>query len=175
MTHQHDYIERFRRYWYPKLHGLLRRVEVGVPLFSKATTDEDRYAATFHIDEDTLEETFLHDLGFERNPIAAYKTHEDGRQSTLSIRLTNGVSENRGGQYVEPGMQLHATFFPSEYDDGTIDMYAHYEKDWARHPIQHLRGVGTNSLQGVKRVLALIHNSTYLSENEDYTIYGKER
>jgi hypothetical protein len=37
-------------------------------------------------------------------------------------------------------MQLHVTLFSN--DDGTYDLYAHYEPNWIRYPGRHLDQVG---------------------------------
>lgn len=166
MSHEHDWIEAFRASVYPAIHPYITRFG----LYSTSHVGPDQYVATFTVSEEVIEELLLHRGNFERNPVAAYKTHTDGRKSTLSLRLTHeGDTSKR--EYVEPGMQLHLTFFPSkEGRKGTVDCYAHYEDDWAVSPWAHLRSKNFSSKEGVKRAHAYLRNATYLSQGNDYTI-----
>lgn len=166
MSHEHDWIETVRQYLYPKLHKSLS----SVGLYSMGHLGEAQYVCTFHISEDAVEKDLLHRADWERNPIAAYKVHRDGRESTLSLRLTyQGDTTDR--EYVEQGMQLHLTFFPSaEGRDGAIDCYAHYEDDWVAAPFAHLRAANFSAKEGVKRTTAYLRNATYFADGDEYTI-----
>lgn len=166
MSHEHDWIETARAYLYPKIHKYLDPFG----LYATGGVGENQYVATFHVPEDKVEKSFLHKGNWERNPIAAYKTHSDGRESTLSLRLTHKGDTTRR-EYVEPGMQLHLTFFKARSDrKGAIDCYAHYEDDWSTAPIAHLRGKRFSAKEGVKRTTGYLRHAAYFAEGDEYTI-----
>lgn len=168
MSHKHDYIERWRRYYYPKLDSFLDNFG----LYSVANVGHSQYAATLFIGEEAAEIELIHSLGFERNPVAAYKTHNDGRKSELSLRLTGEkAGEKYGGEYVDPGYQLHLTFF--EHDgkpDGAVDVYAHYEHNWEVSPFKHLRGADMQREQAAEKFRDILRNHSMLVDEEDYAI-----
>jgi len=135
-------------------------------LYSTATVTPHQYVCSLSVAEEGLEKEVLHEPhGWQRNPVAAYKYHSDGRGSTLSLRLTHKDSTSAYGRtYAEPGMQLHWTIFPSERGGADIDLYAHYEDDWMASPLAHLRGDNMSSKEGVKRSLALLRRETSYEE-----------
>lgn len=155
-----DWIESFRRTWYPRLHPHLTSFgdKIGVTLYAKGRVHENQYVLTLPAGEETSEEV-LSDLGFERNPIAAYKTHPDGRQSEGSWRL-----RHKDDQYglVEEGMQLHITFLRNHDVDEYVDVYAHYEDDWMASPLNHLQEKNFSAQVGSEMAQELIENETYL-------------
>lgn len=163
MSHTHDWIESARRLLYPRLHPWL--VKVGG--YGTGTVTDAQHVATIHMDESSVEEYLLHaPHRFERNPVAAYKTTPDGRQSTLSLRLTAHGSSHYNSDYVESGMQLHWTFF--EAADGALDLYAHYEDDWQVSPLKHLRGTNLDVAEGRRRSEEFLENATNLDRGDDY-------
>jgi hypothetical protein len=163
MSHNNDYIERWRRFWYPKFHKALSIVG----LYATAGVDERQYAFTLSIDEERAEEIFLHELGFERNPLSAYKTHVDGRESELSLRLVNTP------EYVEDGMQLHLTLFERKDGKPGRDVYAHYEDDWEHAPIDHVRSKHMSLSEGVARSRAVLKQQTSMLHNGDAEIQDR--
>lgn len=169
MSHNLDFLEKFRASLYPKLHSSLR----SLGLYSVGKVGEDQYVCTLRVSEDEIEKELLHSGGFQRNVLAAYKEHPDGRESTLSLRLTHSGSEKEyDREFVEPGMQLHLTLLPavSSNSDATLDVYAHYEDDWASSPLAHLRSKNFSAVEGRKRALALFDVTTFLSRGDDYVI-----
>lgn len=168
MSHNLDFLESLRAKLYPKLHNGLS----AVGLYSTGSVSEDQYVATLNFGEEAAEKELLHNGCFQRNVLAAYKSHSDGRDSTLSLRLTaDGSKRCYNREYVEEGMQLHLTLLPAHPDrSGNLDIYAHYEDDWASSPISHLRSKNFSAIAGVKKATALLRNSTYFKEGEDYTV-----
>lgn len=137
-----DWIEAVRKRLYPALHPYLQRFGG----YGIGAVYENQYVATSSVDEEALE-LELQEAGFFRNPIAAYKTHKDGRKSEGSWRITPATDPT--GK-VEKGMQLHVTLFQSEYDASHIDMYAHYEKNWEADASGHLSEDGFSARKGVE-------------------------
>jgi hypothetical protein len=89
------------------------------------------HVVTIDLSEAAIE-FLLRDLGFRRNPAAWLKTRP------WTPLDSDGVSEGSWAfreSFFAP-MQLHVTLFSN--DDGTHDLYAHYEPNWHRHPIRHL-------------------------------------
>lgn len=168
MSHELDFLESVRATLYPKLHSSLSKLG----LYSVGKVGERQYVATLSVTEDAIEKELLHNACFQRSLLAAYKSHRDGRDSTLSLRLVeDGSNRCYNRKYVEEGMQLHLTALPAHEDrDGKIDLYAHYEDDWASSPIAHLRAKNFSAVAGVKKATALLHNSTYFKEGDDYTV-----
>jgi hypothetical protein len=150
-----DYQENLRRSLYPKLHTVLK------PLggYGKAKVYEDQYVGTLHVGEETVEKE-LWDMGFERNPIAAYKYHgSDNRKSTGSWRL---LPENDPTGLVDDRKQVHVTLFRNEALPEYIDVYAHYEYNWESEAVKHLRSVDFNPSEGVELAETIFDQHSYL-------------
>lgn len=151
-----DWIEGFRQYWYPKLHPLLTVFGA----YATASVSQNQYAGVLQEDEDAIELEFK-ELGVERNPIATFKSHPDGRKSEGSWV----VRHNDVPTLIENGMQLHITLFKRRDGKPGREVYAHYEDDWMKRPIAHLRGANLDSEAGRKKVNTLLDQSTFLVLN----------
>jgi hypothetical protein len=108
----------------------------------------DEYVATLELSETAIE-FLLRDVGFRRNPVAWLKTR-------LWTPLdADGISEGswafRAGFFAP--MQLHVTLFSN--DDGSYDLYAHYEPNWQRYPVRHLKQDGLYFREEAARQLRL--------------------
>ena len=154
-NHNHDYIEKFRQVLYPKLHPYLKKFGG----YGVGTVSETQYVASLPADEELIEEV-LWNYGWQRNIIASYKTHEDGRDSEGSWRL-RGVDDDYGIA-TNPDKQLHITLFNNTENPDHIDVYCHYEYDWTRKPLKHLREVEFNEDLGSRKGLRFIRDHTYL-------------
>lgn len=152
-----DWMERFRRVWYPRLHGLLSTVG----LYSVGTVSNAQYAGTVELGEEDLE-VVLVDLGFERNPIACYKYNGD-RSSEGSWVLRS--HDDTYGLLEGPDYQLHTTLFPRE--DGRLDVYAHVELDWQDRPIAHLKEVDFQEEAGATAMHQLLTEETELELGQE--------
>jgi hypothetical protein len=95
----------------------------------------DENVATLELTETAIE-FLLRDMGFRRNPAAWLKTR--GWTPVDSDGVSEGSWAYREGLFAP--MQLHVTLFSN--DDGTHDLYAHYEPNWIRYPGRHLDQVG---------------------------------
>ena len=150
-----DWIESFRRRWYPKLHPYLE------PLggYAVGHVYENQYAATIPEGEELFEEVLI-DRGWQRNPIACFKTHEDGRKSSGSWRLR--ASDDEYGLLDDDRFQLHITLFENQDAETYVDVYCHLEYDWQKAPLKHLRGKDFSAGEGQFLARRFIRNHTYL-------------
>lgn len=151
-----DWQERARKYIYPKLHPYLRFVGA----YSVSKVLEEQYVGYFVESEDVVEKE-LRDAGFRRNPISAFKTHPDGRESEGSWVLLHEDAPS----LVESGMQLHVTLLRRKF--GGRDVYAHYEDDWRVSPWSHLRAKNFSAPTGVSKAIAILDKHTFLKREED--------
>lgn len=154
-----DWQESLRATWYPRLHPYL----VNVGGYGVGNVSENQYTGKVEINEDALEELLV-DLGFERNPIACYKTTEDGRGSEGSWVL---LSHNDPGDFVKDGYQLHVTLFERRDGEAGRELYAHHEPDWRQSPIKHLYpakfpGVTWDTDKAAEYTEQLLNERTYV-------------
>jgi len=150
-----DWIERFRLYWYPRLHPYLERFGG----YGVGTVGYNQYVGHVDEDEEVIEEELV-SAGFQRNPIACLKSLPDGRVSEGSWAIRSRTDPT--GE-INRGMQVHVTFF--ERDDGEPgrEVYAHYEDDWRASPSRHLREVNFDAERGAALAIELIDEYTFLS------------
>ncbi|WP_226480183.1 hypothetical protein [Natrinema amylolyticum] len=135
MIDSEDAINAMRRSALPQLHFLLRGT-FGWYAVSHTTADE--YVLTAHCSEATIE-TVLDRLGFSRNPIAALKVRVDGNTS-------EGSWVWRPSPFADE--QLHVVIHDLENEPG-VDVYAHWEYSWIRHPYKHYLARGYDAETGV--------------------------
>lgn len=157
MGHKSDWVESVRRTLFPLFHRLLEPIG----LYGTGRVYDNQYVTTYHQQnyvkyptaEEELEAIF-HKIGIERNTVASYKIHDDGRTSEGSWRATHP-------DYVEDGMQIHITLFrPHNSGLDEIDVYAHYEDDYEHRPISHIREKNFSASEGVRRAKRLLRNKT---------------
>jgi len=89
-------------------------------------------------------------LGFERMPLSAWKTTEDGRQERGSWAYRDGPLAER---------QLHVMLFDGV--DGGVDVYAHDEYN-AMNPrvaLKHYRGTDLNAEAGRRQFKGILDGS----------------
>lgn len=149
-----DWIERLRRYYYPKLHPLLAQFGG----YAVGRVNEAQYTCTVPAGSETLEEILV-SLDFERNPIACYKSHKDGRESIGSWALRSHDAE---GVELGKDKQLHVTLLPNADVREYVDVYCHREYDWQDAPLKHLQSKELEESAGSEAALELIKNETYL-------------
>lgn len=151
MTHKHDFVERVRRYFIPKLGRVTAAInrETGTDYYVERPTDHREFVGTVPLDEEALEAR-LHDINAVRNPLAAWK-HLPGvgvdEQGSWAWRGDVLVDEN--GNYVfehDPwaDMQLHFILYEIDGSLGSTAVFAHWEYSWKTHPIKHYNGGGLN-------------------------------
>ncbi len=141
MALREDAINAVRRSFLPQVHYLFAGSFDG---YAISHTTADEYALTAHCAEETLE-SILEELGFSRNPIAALKVRADGNTS-------EGSWVWRGSPLAD--MQLHVVLHALEGGEG-VDVYAHWECSWIRHPYNHYAARGYDADTGVELVRRL--------------------
>ncbi|WP_372611579.1 hypothetical protein [Halomonas sp.] len=154
-----DWVEEFRRDWYPRFHDPLTTIGevLGIGLYSQGKVGYDQYVAELDEEEDTIE-LELDDVGFRRNPISALKSLPDGRLSEGSWVLLHRDAPD----LVEHGMQLHVTLFQRDRGGTGRALYAHYEDDWRVDPLAHLRAKHLSTRAGVELTRKYLDENSYL-------------
>lgn len=154
-----DWIESFRRFWYPKFHTLL----TALGAYAVGDTGPRQHVGTFETDPEKVERA-LSDIGFERNPIACLKDDPHGHISIGSWALR---SHDDQWDMLDTDRQLHVTLF-DESSDGTtrVAVYAHNEYDWQDRPFAHLAGKDMAVDRGRQMTAWLLENETYLDVSE---------
>ena len=89
-------------------------------------------------------EKTLRDLGFAWDPLSLYHHTPSGRTSDASWTYRETPLVDR---------QLHVVLF--EQADDTVDIYAHEEPSWVRHPLKHALMDDIDRSRGVARTCAL--------------------
>ncbi|NGM67464.1 hypothetical protein G6M89_00320 [Natronolimnobius sp. AArcel1] len=136
MGYTEDFINAVRRSFVPQIHYLLRGTFGG---YAVSHTTAEEYALTARCSEDQLED-ILEKLGFSRNPIASLKVRMDGNTSEGSwVWRASPLADN----------QLHIVLHELE-DESGVDVYAHWECSWIRHPYKHYVARGYDADLGVE-------------------------
>lgn len=138
MGYRKDAINAVRRSLVPQLHYLVNGTFGG---YAVSHTTADEYALTAHCSEAEIE-AILEELGFSRNPIASVKVRLDGNTSEGSwVWRPSPLSS----------WQLHVVLHDLEGEDA-VDVYAHWECSWIRHPYRHYVARGYDAALGVDLV-----------------------
>ncbi|GAB3668967.1 hypothetical protein [Halopiger thermotolerans] len=138
MPYSEDAINAVRRRLLPQLHYFLRGSFGG---YAVSHTTADEYALTAYCSESRLEE-YLKALGFSHNPIASLKVRIDGNTSEGSwVWRPSPLADG----------QLHVVLHALEDDTG-VDVYAHWECSWIRHPYKHYVTRGYDADLGVELI-----------------------
>ena len=136
MTYREDAVNAVRRSLLPQLHYLFAGTFGG---YAVSHTTADEYALTAHCSEARLE-AILAELGFSRNPIASLKVRLDGNTSEGSwVWRPSPLADH----------QLHIVLHAIE-DAEKVDVYAHWELSWIRHPYKHYVARGYDAEKGVR-------------------------
>ncbi|WP_408957653.1 hypothetical protein [Natrinema sp. 74] len=135
MSYREDFVNALRRRFLPQTHFLLQGTFGG---YAVSHTTADEYALTVHCSEATIEDV-LEQLGFSRNPIAALKVRMDGNTSEGSWVWRPSLFADE---------QLHIVLHDLENESG-VDVYAHWECSWIRHPYKHYVARGYDAEKGV--------------------------
>ncbi|ELY40061.1 hypothetical protein [Natronorubrum tibetense] len=136
MGYREDFVNAVRRSTWPQLHYLISGSFDG---YAVSHTTADEYALTTRCSEERLEE-ILSELGFSRNPIASLKVRTDGNTSEGSwVWRASPLAD----------MQLHIVLHEVENAE-KVDVYAHWECSWIRHPYKHYVARGYDAEKGVE-------------------------
>ncbi|MFP9059424.1 hypothetical protein ACLI4R_02700 [Natrialbaceae archaeon A-chndr2] len=142
-----DLTTRVRRRVLPTLH----RIKEPLGGFATCTQHPSEYVGT--IDRRLREfRPELEDMSFSPEPVASLKVHEDGRFSAGSwVRRQSPLAD----------WQLHVTVFQDGHE--TLEVFAHREYSWLRHPYKHYVGEGWDTTAGVERMRSILsdHGVTF--------------
>ncbi|WP_306056311.1 hypothetical protein [Natronococcus wangiae] len=135
-----DLATRVRRRVLPTLH----RIKEPLGGFAQCTQHPDEYVGT--VQRGLCEfRSDLEAMSFAPEPIASLKVHEDGRLSAGSwVRRRSPLARR----------QLHVALFQTSVEN--IEVFAHREYSWLRHPYRHYTGQGWDSSGGVERMRSLL-------------------
>ena len=110
--------------------------------FAQCTLDPAEYVGRVDRPLDRFRED-LRRAGFEPEPIASLKRHGDGRLSAGSwVRRRSPLAEK----------QLHVTLLRPDDGADAVDVYAHTEYSWIRHPCKHYTSAGWDAEAGVREL-----------------------
>lgn len=135
-----SWMTRFRRRVLPTVH----RIKEPLGGFAKCLTHPSEYVGTVRRGLDSFRAD-LRAMDFSPEPIASLKIHPDGRRSAGSWVRRASIGAD---------WQLHVTLFAGERE--AIDVFAHREYSWFRHPYKHYTAEGWDTDGGVSRMRALL-------------------
>jgi hypothetical protein len=163
MGHQQDFWESLRAVVLPRLGWLLQQVQshVGGDLYAETTTGRSQFACVVHKTEEKLERD-LHAIGFERNPLAAWKTlvgtdrteegswRYYGTDNESIVAPTDSFEQFINEHGTENAdTQLHVILYELDDRPETTAVFAHHEAAWHTHPIVHYNAVYYDPILGV--------------------------
>ncbi|WP_254522451.1 hypothetical protein [Natrinema caseinilyticum] len=135
-----DLTTRVRRRVLPALH----RIKEPLGGYAVCRQHPDEYVGTVKRDLEAARST-LEGLSFEPEPIASLKVHDDGRLSAGSwARRESSMAK----------WQLHVALFRT--GGGAVEVFAHREYSWLRHPYKHYTREGWDVHSGVERMRSLL-------------------
>lgn len=150
MGHRQDFWEPIRKYILVRLGIVTQFLEdiTGSPYYTTSETHNNQFVGRVSMREEVFEE-FLHDAGFDRNPISSYKhlesdpdNYEEGSWRNTSL--------------ADDGRQLHLIFYNGNNikhaENDHVYIYAHTEYRWDEHPVKHYWGAEINGQEGVRLV-----------------------
>mgnify|MGYP000574173019 CR=1 FL=1 len=147
-----DYWETLRSVLIPLVGKQIARINShsDTGYYVSYPTGRDEYALQVQKDEESFEED-LEAMGFERNPVAAFKTlagtsyKEEG--SWYMVHSNNDLHgldlPSDAIPYVRDGQndfQLHLILYEVDGDENTTVVFAHHELWWGAYPLSHYRG-----------------------------------
>jgi len=135
-----DLTTRVRRRLLPALH----RLKEPLGGYAICRQHPSEYVGTVKRTLDAVR-SMLAELAFESEPIASLKVHDDGRLSAGSwVRRESPLAR----------WQLHVTLFRT--GEGTVEVFAHREHSWLRHPYKHYTQDGWDIQGGVDRMRSIL-------------------
>lgn len=135
-----DWMTRVRRRVLPTIH----RIKEPFGGFAQCTMHPSEYVGTVQRELEAFRPD-LEAMAFSPEPIASLKVHNDGRQSVGSwVRRQSPLAD----------WQLHVTLFRDGRD--TLEVFAHREYSWLRHPYKHYTAQGWDTSGGVERMRSLL-------------------
>ena len=154
-------LNKARKFIWPLFHRLLTTFS---DAYAVSQTTEEEYAATVLEAQPELEAR-LPQLRFQRTPISALKIRLDGNISDGSwVRRESPLAD----------AQLHVVLHELE-DRSAVDVYAHTEDNWIRHPLLHLRKKSYSAEKGVSLVRELFDTDKSNEGSIEYMIEPRYR
>lgn len=154
MGHDHDYWEGWRRHIIPRLGVFVQLLNelLRVDMYVSSRSRRNQFVGRIQMNEERFEQ-YLHEWGFERNPLSSLKT-----------RLDTGEVEEGSWRKIyphnAPEWQLHVIIYDGEQianaKSGELFLYAHWEYRWDVHPWKHYKGVDIDEKEGVIRMRQLL-------------------
>lgn len=151
MGHKEDWWEGLREWLIPKLGWITQLLEdiTGDRFYVESGTHNNQFVGRVPMPEEEFE-AVLHDLGFDRNPLAAWKHLESDPDNYEE------ASFRKVGFEDYPDMQVHVILYDgNNMDEGEDDhtyVYAHWELRWDKDPWGHYRGHEYSGPDGVRRM-----------------------
>lgn len=155
MGHGQDWIERFRRWFIPKLGQFvqlwndIRRDNHYVT----STLPSNQFICRVPMGEEEFEKELV-EMGFERNPLASLKT----LASTGEVEEGSWRKVGYGGE--DSDMQLHIILYDgNKMADAKTDyvyLYGHFELRWDTDPYGHYRAHDFRVEEGAKLMKDLL-------------------
>jgi len=148
-------------------------------LYVKTTTDDSEFVGIVDKPEDKIEQD-LATMGFNRNPLAAWKTlsgsnhHEEGSWRLDCVDDPPIPLPAEAHPHDEDGcdFQLHVVLYEIDSREGTTAVFAHHELSWTTHPIGHYKGTYVNDSYGsalMNEYLKQLYGAEY-DEEVDNTV-----
>lgn len=136
--------KEIRRSLWPCIDSVLSRLGG----YAVSTVEQSGYVGTADADLREVEEV-LRSFGFSFEVVSALKHRScpDRRdvESGSWVLRDSPLSSH----------QLHVHLF-SERDEALADLYAHYEKSWKRHPVEHYRVEHCDRVRGVRETKEIL-------------------
>lgn len=132
--------------------------------YALTQSTEDEYVGTVLERQETLEQR-LPRMGFQRTPMSSLKIRFDGN-------ISDGSWVYRSSLFADK--QLHVVLHELQDSDG-VDVYAHVEDNWIRHPLGHLRRSNYDAQQGVRSVRDLFDSQTSTDDEFSYVTEPRYR
>lgn len=156
-----EILNKTRTFIWPLFHRLFTTLS---DAYAITQTTEDEYALTAVGPQSELEAR-LPQLQFHRTPISSLKIRLDGNISDGSwIRRESSLADE----------QLHVVLHELE-DRDAVDVYAHTEDNWIRHPLLHLRKRSYSAEKGVSWIRELFDTGDSDEGRIEYKIKPRYR
>lgn len=168
LGHQDDFWEPLRGTVLPFVGHVLTRLgdHVGGDLYAESTTGRSQFVFLVDKHRERVERD-LDAIGFERNPLAAWKTlagtehtevgswrwYDDGETIVEPTAAHEQFIQTHGTGQADT--QTHVVLYEIDGDESTTAVFAHHEAAWHIHPIIHYRGRFTDAVLGVNNTRAL--------------------
>lgn len=157
----YEVLNRIRMAVWPPIHRLLTTIS---DAYAVTNTTEEEYVATVLESQEELENR-LRKLDFDRTPFASLKIRFDGNISDGSwVRRQSLLADE----------QLHVVLHKLQ-DRDAVDVYAHSEDNWIRHPFLHLRQRNYSPKSGVAAVRSFFTAEQAGASDFEYEIEPRYR